>query len=114
VGQSLQKLNFALDTASTVSKFAQTGIQFYVRSPEHRQAVHTRVLLFTKQYKLPPVKGGCRCEAGKVTAGLTENDSLLLLGLGLTSPAGCLPRKRKIITGPYGPWDCACAFPTPR
>jgi len=37
------------------------------------QVVHTRAILFTKQYKLLPVKGQWRRAAGKVIAGLAES-----------------------------------------
>jgi len=50
-------------------------------------------------------------EAGKVTAGLAaSNDSILLVGVWLTSPVGCLSRKPDISTDPYGPWDFGCTF----
>ena len=41
--------------------------------PFLRQVVHTRVPLFTKQYKLVLAKGQRRPAAGRVTAGLDES-----------------------------------------
>jgi len=48
--------------------------------------------------------GAGRPEDGKVTVGLEKsNDRVALSSLGLlTTPADCLPRKPKIITGTYG------------
>jgi len=40
----------------------------------------------------------------------SESNGSLLLGLWITSPAGCLPWKPEISTGLNGPWDCGCTF----